>query len=143
MLALLRRASFWPPSMVHISVINTQTLQITKIPPLIKERTLVSSYSNSNNPVTYFHWKILTLAGIWTRYLTGTKPICYQLSYPGLDSIVGLTLVRGNVSGMDGLHYHLRIAIKWVCLTVIVALGFSWPLNRKCLCFCRHLEYLL
>ena len=35
--------------------------------------------------VTYFHWKILDLAGIWTRYLTGTKPICYQLSYPGLD----------------------------------------------------------
>ena len=25
----LQRASFWPPSMVHISVINTQTLQIT------------------------------------------------------------------------------------------------------------------
>ena len=29
MLALLRRAYFWPPSMVYISVINTQTLQIT------------------------------------------------------------------------------------------------------------------
>ena len=43
------------------------------------------SYSNSNNPVTYFHWKILTLAGIWTQDLPGTKPICYQLSYPGFD----------------------------------------------------------
>ena len=42
-------------------------------------------YSNSNNPVTYFHWKILTLAGIWTRDFPGTKPICYQLSCPGLD----------------------------------------------------------
>ena len=28
-LALLKRASFWPPSMVYISVIDTQTLQIT------------------------------------------------------------------------------------------------------------------
>ena len=43
------------------------------------------SYSNSNNPVTYFHWKILALAEFWTRDLPGTKPICYQLSYSGLD----------------------------------------------------------
>ena len=40
--------------------------------------------SNSNKSVTYFHWKILALA-IWTRDLPGTKPIWYQLSYPGLD----------------------------------------------------------
>ena len=33
----------------------------------------------------YFHLKILALAGIWTWDLLGTKPICYQLSYPGLD----------------------------------------------------------
>ena len=45
----------------------------------------VYSYSNSNNSFTYFHWKSLALAGIWTRYLPGTKPICYQLSYLGLD----------------------------------------------------------
>ena len=31
------------------------------------------------------NWKTLALAGIWTRDLPGTKPICYQLSYPGLD----------------------------------------------------------
>ena len=37
-----------------------------------------------------FHWKILTLAGIWTRELPGTKPICYQLSCRGLD-MVGLS----------------------------------------------------
>ena len=36
---------------------------------------------------TYFHWKILSLAGIWTQNLPGIKPICYQLSYPGLDNI--------------------------------------------------------
>ena len=46
---------------------------------------IINSNSNLNNPVTYFHWKILALAGIWTRDLPGTKPICYQLSYPGLD----------------------------------------------------------
>ena len=46
---------------------------------------IISLYSNSNNPVTYFHWKILALAGIWTQDLPATKRICYQLSYPGLD----------------------------------------------------------
>ena len=35
-----------------------------------------------------FHWKILALAGIWTRHLPDTKPICYQLSYPSLDCLV-------------------------------------------------------
>ena len=44
---------------------------------------IIFSYSNSNNPVTYIHWKILALAWI----LPGTKPICYQLSYPGLDTL--------------------------------------------------------
>ena len=41
------------------------------------------SCSSSLNPVTYFHQKILALAGIWTRDIPCTKPICYQLSYPG------------------------------------------------------------
>ena len=36
---------------------------------------------------TYFHWKILALAGIWTRDLPVTKPICFQLSYPGLVTL--------------------------------------------------------
>ena len=34
----------------------------------------------------YFHWKIGSLAGIWTSDLPSTKPMCYQLSYPDLDS---------------------------------------------------------
>ena len=37
--------------------------------------------------ITYFHLKILALAGIWIRDLPGSKPICYQLSYPGLDHL--------------------------------------------------------
>ena len=52
------------------------------------KRTLsIYSYihSNSNNSVTYFHWKMLALSGIWTGDVPSTKPICYQLSYPGLD----------------------------------------------------------
>ena len=48
---------------------------------------IIYSYSNSNNPVTNFHWKILALAGIWTWDLPSTKPICYKLSYPGLDVV--------------------------------------------------------
>ena len=46
------------------------------------------SYSNSNNPITYFHWKIIAIAGISTGDLTYTKPICYHLSYPGLDDFI-------------------------------------------------------
>ena len=37
------------------------------------------------NSIIYFHWKILAFAGIWTQDLPGTKLICYQLSYSGLD----------------------------------------------------------
>ena len=43
------------------------------------------SYSNSNKSITYFHWKIIFLAGIWTLDLPSSKPMHYQLSYPGLD----------------------------------------------------------
>ena len=45
---------------------------------------IVYLYSNSNNPVTYYHCKIFALAGIWTRDLPGTKQWSY-LQYPGLD----------------------------------------------------------
>ena len=41
---------------------------------------IIYLYSNANNPVTYFHWKIIALAGIRTWDLPGTKPICF----PGL-----------------------------------------------------------
>ena len=45
MLALLRRASFWPPSIVYISVINTQTYQITFIYAIKDSCTLLCSGS--------------------------------------------------------------------------------------------------
>ena len=41
--------------------------------------------------------KILALAGIWTRDLPGTKSICYQLSYPGLDSVEQMIYHKGFV----------------------------------------------
>ena len=86
-MALLRRASYWPPSTVYISVINTQTLQITFLHEMPKRRIHIG-IKYWNDPVTFFHWKILALARIWTWDLPGTKPICYQLSYPGLDNLV-------------------------------------------------------
>ena len=52
-----------------------------------QDNGIIHSYSNLNNPVTYLHLKILALSGIWTQDLPGTKPICYQLSYPGLDRV--------------------------------------------------------
>ena len=117
-MALLRRASFWPPSLVYISVNNTQTFTnypasvawcICQRAEYIMElyyqgrwsgkwiQQLIHAcypfdlwykkylYSNLNNPVTYFYWNIFAFAGIWTQELTGTKPICYQLSYPGIS----------------------------------------------------------
>ena len=46
---------------------------------------LLPPYSLCSQGDNLFSFKILALAGIWTRDLSGTKPICYQLSYPGLD----------------------------------------------------------
>ena len=42
----------------------------------------------------YFHWKILSLAWIWTSDLLSTKPMRYQLSYPGLDKSYLLGIVQ-------------------------------------------------
>ena len=51
--------------------------------------------------ITYFHWNIISLAGIWTSDLLSTKPMCYQLNYPGKDNINKLapsTSMRQNVT---------------------------------------------
>ena len=65
------------------------------------------SYSNSNNAVTYFHLKILALALIWTRDLTGTKPICYQLSHPVKASFWGL--INQCNSSLIYIFHHIII----------------------------------
>ena len=70
MLALLRRTSFWPPSMVEISVINTH----------ITNYNLFHLFSLKNYRPC--------------RDLPCTKPICYQLSYPGLDDSNTLIIQR-------------------------------------------------
>ena len=49
---------------------------------------LPTSHHGWVKSVTYFPWKILALDGIWTWDLSGTKPICYPLSYPGLDMVL-------------------------------------------------------
>ena len=54
----------------------------------------IYSYSNSNNPVTYFQWTILALAGIWTQDLPGTKLKCYQLSYPGFQMFETCLIIK-------------------------------------------------
>ena len=53
--------------------------------PIMKSKFLLFWHNEYILHYQYFHWKILALAGIWTWDLPGTKPICYQLSYPGLD----------------------------------------------------------
>ena len=77
---------------------------------------IIYSYSNSSNPVTYFHWKIFTLAGIWFRDLPSTKRICYQLSYPCLDTYNFLTFKFQRAKG--GL-------CKAVCVSFNVFFKFS------------------
>ena len=47
-----------------------------------------NSYSNSKKSITFFCWKILALARIWTSDLPSTKPMHSQLSYPGLDDLI-------------------------------------------------------
>ena len=56
MLALFRRASFWPPFMVYISVNNAQTLQITFLQVILVQlvhRHTLWWYSNSNYKFPY------------------------------------------------------------------------------------------
>ena len=74
-------------------------------PVLFNHSTFISSNLGPSTPNgferravnIYFHWKILALAGIWTRDLHGTKPICSQLSYLGLDHAVNIVLkIFGN-----------------------------------------------
>ena len=48
---------------------------------------LALSISCNFNQINEWRFFMLALAGIWTRDFPGTKPICYQLSYPGLDQI--------------------------------------------------------
>ena len=92
MLALLRRTSFWPSlHILQIKIFHMLDLcwQIswTASTPVV----LTCGYSSCSSILiqirsfTYFHWKILALARIWTRDLTDTKPIDYQLSSPGLN----------------------------------------------------------
>ena len=91
------------------------------------------SNSNSNNQVTYFLWKILALARIWTRDLPGTKPICYQLSYPGLDQRCSLF-----VDHIPHLVFLVNLITTTVNKSPVVFLQFikikfhflhSWNLN--------------
>ena len=57
--------------------------------------------------------KILALAGIWTRDFPGTKPICYQLSYPGLDQKIGNIDLKIPLSNeTEALNTQMSNAIK-------------------------------
>ena len=59
--------------------------------------------------LTYFHWKILAFAGIWTRDFPGTKQICYQQSYPGLDIIKEITKdLLYHLSYLTLFYWHLN-----------------------------------
>ena len=93
--SFVRRHLFWPPSMINISVIITHILHYKSCWTFCVG-SYSYSYSNSNNPVSYFHWKIVALARIWTLYPPGTKQICYQLSYPGLDNDKKILKSRRN-----------------------------------------------
>ena len=107
-MTLLRRESFWPPSMCYKLL---QLFRVTCFIASIYGLYFSHQYTNFTTYISswyaralYTYWnyifvfkleqssnlfslKILALAGIWTRDLPGIKPICYQLSYPGLNYI--------------------------------------------------------
>ena len=82
----MRRLLSQPPSMVSIYHITHYTVNngLISIKTLRHEEIFIRIQIQTIQ-LLIFTEKILTLAGIWTRDLPGTKPICYQLSYPGLD----------------------------------------------------------
>ena len=69
------------------------------------------------NTITYLHWKVNTLAGIWTRDLTSTRPICYQLSYLGLDGTI-----------LSVIERTCFVTVK-ICDNIIVSSTF-FPANQ-------------
>ena len=82
-MSLLRRATFWPPSIVYTSVINTQTLQITY-------RTSVGSFScTASTPV--FLTCGYSFHGCYIGFIFGrdhnfTFSLCSKLSSPNILS---------------------------------------------------------
>ena len=71
----------------------------------------------------YFHWKIIALAWIWTWALPSTKPICSQLSYPGLDIDVSKifkwhwramsSYKHNNTFGDWPAHWLSALVLEW------------------------------
>ena len=54
--------------------------------------------------ITYFHWKIISLAGIWTSDLPSSKPICYQawISSTHDTTAVGIQIPTVLISNFQG-----------------------------------------
>ena len=116
-MALLRIATFWPPSMVYILVTITKMLQITLL-HCVDLLWAVIKVSTRNHGInvqylydTYYHWKILALAGIWTSDFPSTKPMRNQFSYPGLNK----KLFYKVASTMLKLNFFESFFIKWQC----------------------------
>ena len=65
--------------------------------------------------ITYFHWKIHALAGIWTRDLSSTNPICCQQSYPGLENFhLGTQFVLLSFwSDFSGFCFNVKLGSEY------------------------------
>ena len=63
-------------------------------------------------------FSILALAGIWTQDLAYTKPICYQLSYPGqvLDVKINLKHLLSVVLRISWWQYESLLLHTWMWL---------------------------
>ena len=59
-----------------------------------------------------FFRKILSFAGIWTHDLCGTKSMCRQLSYPGLD--IYFNLLRANKLYSIQKKLSKQIYLLWI-----------------------------
>ena len=111
MLTLLIEHLFWPPSMVYISVINTQTLQITFLHDIrIQIWTIqLLLFTEKFSPLPWFE--------------PGTKPICYQLSHPGLDRSQQVFKWLLNTGPFGNQTVKILIPEK---ITTIPLMAMSW-----------------
>ena len=77
-------------------------------------------WNNFPKKITYFHWQIISLDGIWTLHLPSIKPMHHQLSYPGFD----LTQVLEKVTFVrTTAHFSLFTRIEIFLMRVIIKLS--------------------
>ena len=128
MLAFLRRTSLhtWQITIFHMLDLCGQLSCTAHINHMLERRIhigIIYMYSNFNKSLTYFHWKILAFARIWTLDLQSTKPMRHQLSDPSSLNDAKADLQICFIKKIMSYCYQ----VKKLILAVI---NFSWDPNQ-------------